>query len=453
MADSLIEQCSKLNIEGVNEEEVIDLEDGDDAVHDEKLSLRLVGRLLTEKPVNFDALKRTMQHAWSLKDGVVIRALESNLFLFQFFHWRDRDKVFDGRPWCFEQRLLVLQEINKDIQPSNMALNFSPFWVRLYNLPYSCRSDGKIAVITRSIGKVIEVEEDFLDLSPYRKIRVLIDCAKPLKRFQNVRVKGDVMVRINIKYDRLRHFCFLCGLMNHTEKDCSYVNDEEKEKGNGWGMFIRASPRKGLTKHNDEVSGLKSNKALFCTKPKIVVGPTPSTLSNPDAVMLCDKVAADARGEIAFIETSPCKIKKGTQEDPKVGNKSLGFSKPNTNEDLGSLVSEEEGTEDDKTCPGKTLLLEDAPTPGPVACATVPTFNMGVGPGKPKKKVSIRRKMAGRGSGSQDDNNGKEIASETLVSIISHSSFSKRKFFDTDVEMEDCDVAQKRSCSGNDSNV
>lgn len=272
MADVLVEQCSKLNIESGTEEDVIDLVDDSEEVVDEKLSLRLVGRLFTEKPVNFEALKRTMSLVWSLREGVVIRPIESNLFLFQFFHWKDREKVLNGRPWCFEQRLLILQEIDVDAQPSSLALKSSPFWIRLYNLPFSCRSKEKVATIARGIGEILEIEDDFLELSPFRRVRVWIDCTKPLKRFQTIRIKGDARVTINIKYERLPHFCFLCGLMNHTEKDCSYINEEEKEKGNGWGMNIRASPRKGYNKLNEEMNELRLKNSLFCTKPKTVGG-------------------------------------------------------------------------------------------------------------------------------------------------------------------------------------
>lgn len=34
-------------------------------------------------------------------------------------------------------------------------------------------------------------------------------------------------MEIAIKYERLPHFCFLCGHMSHVEKDCLVVNDEE----------------------------------------------------------------------------------------------------------------------------------------------------------------------------------------------------------------------------------
>lgn len=83
-----------------------------------------------------------------------------------------------------------------------------------------------------------------------------------------IRVKGNNNVKITLKYERLPHFCFMCGLMSHTEKDCSTVSDEEKEAGYGWGMSIRASPRKGLSKHREEETAIKARKNLFVPKPQ-----------------------------------------------------------------------------------------------------------------------------------------------------------------------------------------
>ena len=143
MAEDLVEQCSKLAIMN-GEEDIGILDDCNDNTHDEKISLRLIGRILMEKLLNFDAFKRTILHVWCLKDGVVIRSMGSNLFMFQFFHWQDMENVLNGRPWSFEQRLLVLQEIEGDAQPSDVVLNFSPFWVRFYNLPFGCRSNSNV---------------------------------------------------------------------------------------------------------------------------------------------------------------------------------------------------------------------------------------------------------------------------------------------------------------------
>lgn len=228
MAADLVEKCSQLALTG-KEEDVIDFGDNADEAVDDKLSLRLVGRIVTSKPLNFDAVRRTLMHIWSLKEGVVIRAMGPNLFLFQFFHWKDRDKVLNGRPWSFENRLIVIQDIDREQQPLDLVLNSSPFWIRLYNLPFGYQSDERVKMIAKAIGDVMEIEEDFLDINPFRRVWVWVDITKPLKRFQLIKLKNQNTVKITLKYKRLPHFCFLCGFLCHTDKDCTFVSEEEKE--------------------------------------------------------------------------------------------------------------------------------------------------------------------------------------------------------------------------------
>lgn len=101
IAEEIITECPKLNLVE-DEKAVVDL--GSVASDDSKdnLELLLIGKLLIERPYNMEAIKRTMLKVWALSKGMVIRVLVSNLHAFQFFHWRDKDKVLSGRPWCFE---------------------------------------------------------------------------------------------------------------------------------------------------------------------------------------------------------------------------------------------------------------------------------------------------------------------------------------------------------------
>ena len=46
----------------------------------------LVGKFLTEKPINFMYMKNTMTGLWRSVRGMCIKDLDQNLFLFQFYH-------------------------------------------------------------------------------------------------------------------------------------------------------------------------------------------------------------------------------------------------------------------------------------------------------------------------------------------------------------------------------
>ena len=266
MAEELIDRCTKLKIT-YDEGSIIDLGNDVSPEMDDKLSLRLVGKLLTSRAFNIEAFKRTMIQSWGVQQKVVIKAIETNLFVFQFFHWRDKDKVLAGCPWCFDQQLLILNEITGNEQPADVSLSYSPFWVRIHNLPFNCRSTEDVKTIASAMGAVMETENDELGLEKFCRVRVLVDVNKPLRRFQKIKNKNNTVVTIEFKYERLPFFCFMCGRMGHHEKDCQEAVDNEGEKELGWGLWLKASPRKGRSQYlADADLLLKGQKRLFVRK-------------------------------------------------------------------------------------------------------------------------------------------------------------------------------------------
>lgn len=128
MAEEIAEFCSKLTIDD-EEEVVLDIEATHPNLEENKPSLLLLGRLLTDRSYNVDAFKRTITTVWAPTHGLVIKTLSPNLYALQFFHWRDMMKVLEGRPWCFDNILILLKEADGEEQPDQVTLHQSPFWV------------------------------------------------------------------------------------------------------------------------------------------------------------------------------------------------------------------------------------------------------------------------------------------------------------------------------------
>lgn len=267
MADDLSEQYAKLLLDDDEGDDVVDLGGIITEEAEDKTALMLVGRLLTDRPFNVDAFKRTMIQAWAMTGRVVVRNIGPKLFAFQFFHWRDKEKVLQGCPWCFDQQLLILTEITGDEQPTEVALNHSPFWVRIRNLPFNCRSKEAVRAVANCLGEIVEVEEDEFGIDKDRRVRVIMDVRKPLRRKRSIKNRRGDEVEVEFRYERLPFFCFLCGMLGHSERDCSSVPDEERTKGFKWGLNLRASPRKGRSQQLEEVEALKAvKKVLFVPK-------------------------------------------------------------------------------------------------------------------------------------------------------------------------------------------
>ncbi|XP_048502753.1 uncharacterized protein LOC125498566 [Beta vulgaris subsp. vulgaris] len=262
MAEEISNFVSNLRLDD-EEDTVLDLDVIDPSVT-KPVSLLLVGRLLTDRSYNVDAFKKTITGVWKPVHGLVIRVLSPNLYAFQFFHWRDMAKVLEGRPWCFDNMLVLLKEADGDEQPDQVTLNHSPFWIRIKNLPFNSRSDEVVRALVGNLGEVLQLEEDVLGFGRYRRVKVMIDVTKPLRRYRRLKDKKGRETQIDFAYERLPFFCFACGIMGHSEKDCQLVNEEDKLEKLGWSLSLKATPRRGRTKEMEEEGKFRScSKVLF----------------------------------------------------------------------------------------------------------------------------------------------------------------------------------------------
>lgn len=72
-----------------------------------KESYTLVGRFLTEKNINFNAMQNVLASLWRPKEGMEVHDLGDYRYSFVFYHTMDLQKVLEGGPWSFEQNTLV----------------------------------------------------------------------------------------------------------------------------------------------------------------------------------------------------------------------------------------------------------------------------------------------------------------------------------------------------------
>lgn len=115
----------------------------------------LVERFLTDKVVNFAAMKNTMALLWCLGRGVCIKDLSPTLFLFQFFHEIDVRRILESGPWTFDQYILIIRKLGVDEQSQSVPLFHTSFWVQVYNLPIGFQSEKILQSIGNYIGEFL----------------------------------------------------------------------------------------------------------------------------------------------------------------------------------------------------------------------------------------------------------------------------------------------------------
>ncbi|KAJ8648294.1 hypothetical protein MRB53_001317 [Persea americana] len=200
-----------------------DVEEGGDV----KIDFRycLVGRFLTNKVINFPAMKNTMALLWRPGREVCIKDPSPTLFLFQFFHEIDVNWVLETRPWTFDKHILLVKRLEENEQPHNVPLFHTSFWVQIYNLPIGFLSEKILKDIGNYIGLFLDSNENNLMgvWRNYMRVRVSIDVRKPLQRRMRIKKAGGEWIWIDFKYECLNIFCFICGLLGHTEQQCPKV--------------------------------------------------------------------------------------------------------------------------------------------------------------------------------------------------------------------------------------
>ncbi|KAL2920989.1 hypothetical protein RDABS01_012480 [Bienertia sinuspersici] len=249
MANDLIKELEKFSL--IEEEEVV-IGSKESLNHDEtaktKIDLMMVSKLLTDRPFNFEAMKRTLGAVWRLQNDMAVRMIESNLFIFKFASIADKERVVQRCPWFFDNQLLLMKEVKGEEQIAEIRFEKSPCWIRVYDVPFAKRNKRVAMEIGKFMGGLIEYDDkDPLSLKRYMRMKVLVDVRKPLRRGLEVATGVNATKWVDIKYERLGDFCYFCGRLGHIYRDCSFYTGEENN-GKGtvyrYGPWLRASPLK-----------------------------------------------------------------------------------------------------------------------------------------------------------------------------------------------------------------
>ncbi|MBA0706383.1 hypothetical protein Golax_018496 [Gossypium laxum] len=149
-----------------------------------------------------------------------------NLFLIEFELEEDLETIMEGRPWLLLKSIILFDRLIKPMERPEIRLTSSPFWIKIGScLPEFDKKDF-LHAIGVTFGRVIrsEINGDIC------RLRINLDVQKPLRRGIFVSIDNINKSWISFKYEKLPMFCFGCGRMGHSLKDCLELNPIEKEK-------------------------------------------------------------------------------------------------------------------------------------------------------------------------------------------------------------------------------
>ncbi|XP_019178306.1 PREDICTED: uncharacterized protein LOC109173521 [Ipomoea nil] len=242
---SLEEQCAALKLV---EEETGGLAAPEMPVlPDSEIHHNLVGRFLTDRQIKAEHMQPVLASVWRPVMGMFAVTLADDLFLFQFPHPRDMQRVIDDGPWSFDNQLLVCEQVPLGIRPEDVTLNSVSFWVQLHGLPAMYASSEFIQKIGDYIGSFIAL--DPLNFGgnwrSFYRIRVRLDVLNPLKRRMKLLRRDGETQWITFRYEKLGTFCYCCGHLGHSDKFCKIAYEQGiLPDAFPFGAWLRAGPRR-----------------------------------------------------------------------------------------------------------------------------------------------------------------------------------------------------------------
>ncbi|KAK2634999.1 hypothetical protein Ddye_029791 [Dipteronia dyeriana] len=132
-----------------------------------------------------------------------------------------------------------------------MDFTKATFWVQIHNVPLLCMAK-KIGIFLGSInGEVREIDSDPSGecVGKFIKVQVLINVTQPLRRILRVDIMNDGKEStMLLRYERLPTHCFCCGRLGQVIRDCTVEADKDIPEDHNLifvPLLTASSPKKG----------------------------------------------------------------------------------------------------------------------------------------------------------------------------------------------------------------
>lgn len=115
-----------------------------------------MGRFITDSTIDFQAMQHKMTTLQRPVRSVYIKQLDSNKFIFRFYHEVDIMRVIEGSPWTFGRFHLVFQRINERDNPRTLEIKKIDLWVQLHDMGAGFMSQRVATYIGNYTGMYVD---------------------------------------------------------------------------------------------------------------------------------------------------------------------------------------------------------------------------------------------------------------------------------------------------------
>ncbi|KAM6575647.1 hypothetical protein CsatA_023974 [Cannabis sativa] len=216
--------------------------DGEEGIDDRWC---LVGKFLSNRIIDFEKMQNILASLWQPGMGMFVKQLDTNRFLFQFYHEVDIQRVINGSPWTYDRMQLIIERLNVGGDPKSLPLNTLDIWVQLHNVEPGFMTETTLQKVGNTMGKYLESDpKNFIGVwRDYLWMRITLNIEKPLRRRLKITKDDGSWFWINFKYERTPTFCFICGIIGHSDKYCPKLFHQPIDQlAKPYGEFMKALP-------------------------------------------------------------------------------------------------------------------------------------------------------------------------------------------------------------------
>ena len=183
---------------------------------------RLARKFLTKRVLNVDVVARTFKPLWKPIGELKIRDVGENILMFEFEDNLDLERVLEFEPWSYDKSLVIFQRVVDVDSVSCLEFSHTTFWLQIHNVLECLLMQATRESISKTLGMVVQeagLEDDGAG-GEFLRVRTMLDISLPLPRCCKLWSEGKLAGSTRIKYERLPNFCYWCGHVNHSEREC-----------------------------------------------------------------------------------------------------------------------------------------------------------------------------------------------------------------------------------------
>ncbi|GLJ38710.1 hypothetical protein SUGI_0789000 [Cryptomeria japonica] len=104
---------------------------------------------------------------------IVVKFLPKGFFVAVFTEESERNHISKKENWYLGNNPLYIQPWTPNFDPTPLAVYEKPVWVRLFNLSIEYWSDSSLEKIGRTLGTLLEIDEEIIENDLYTYARTI----------------------------------------------------------------------------------------------------------------------------------------------------------------------------------------------------------------------------------------------------------------------------------------